>query len=133
MGAKEESQARYDSANTKQFKMKLNLKTDADILAWLDAQCNKQGAVKLAIRKEIITMKYNDNEIKAMKKVLAEVGIETTDDNLIHNERFDYVTINEGRDDNTYAWYMDETKSVIVNVDTMESCDDEEMIRSLFC
>ena len=33
--------------------MKLNLKTDADILAWLDAQENKQGAIKQAIREEI--------------------------------------------------------------------------------
>lgn len=49
MGAKE----RYDAKNTKQFKMKLNIKTDADILNWLDAQDNKQGAVKELIRKAI--------------------------------------------------------------------------------
>lgn len=49
MGAKE----RYDSANTKQFKMKLNIKTDADIIEWLDTQDNKQGAVKDLIRNAI--------------------------------------------------------------------------------
>lgn len=49
MGAKE----RYDAINTKQFNMKLNLKTDADILAWLDAQESKQGSVKELIRKAI--------------------------------------------------------------------------------
>lgn len=49
MGAKE----RYDAANTRQIKMKLNLKTDADILAWLDAQESKQGAIKELIRKEL--------------------------------------------------------------------------------
>lgn len=49
MNAKE----RYDNANTRQVKMKLNIKTDADILAWLDAQENKQGAIKQAIREEI--------------------------------------------------------------------------------
>lgn len=49
MNAKE----RYDAANTKQFKMKLNLRTDADILAWLESQNNKQGAIKELIRKEI--------------------------------------------------------------------------------
>ncbi len=49
MNAKE----RYDNANTRQVKMKLNIKTDADILAWLDAQDSKQGAIKELIRKEI--------------------------------------------------------------------------------
>lgn len=47
------ARSRYDAANTRQVKMKLNIKTDADILAWLDAQESKQGAIKQAIRKEI--------------------------------------------------------------------------------
>ena len=47
------AKSRYDAVNTRQVKMKLNIKTDADILAWLDAQENKQGAIKQAIRKEI--------------------------------------------------------------------------------
>lgn len=51
------AQDRYDRTNTKQFKMKLNLKTDADIIAWLDEQENKQGAIKALIRKEIKTNK----------------------------------------------------------------------------
>lgn len=129
MGAKE----RYDAANTKQFKMKLNIKTDADIMNWLDKQESKQGAVKLAVRKEIVAMKYNEAEIKAMKMALDTVGIEPTDENMINNEKVDLLTINEGRDGNTYAWYMDENNSVIVNVDTMEISDDEELIENLFC
>lgn len=48
-----ESQARYDKVNTTQFKMKLNTKTDADVLDWLDKQPNKQGKIKELIRKEI--------------------------------------------------------------------------------
>lgn len=44
---------RYDAENTRQIKMKLNIKTDADILQWLDAQDNKQGAIKQAIRDKI--------------------------------------------------------------------------------
>lgn len=47
------AQDRYDRTNTKQFKMKLNLKTDADILNWLDKQENKQGSIKALIRNEI--------------------------------------------------------------------------------
>lgn len=48
-----EPQQRYDAANTAQVKLKLNLKTDADILAWLEAQASKQGAIKELIRQEI--------------------------------------------------------------------------------
>lgn len=46
-------QEKYDRANTVQVKMKLNIKTDADILAWLDKQTSKQGAIKELIRKEL--------------------------------------------------------------------------------
>lgn len=45
--------AKYDAKNTKQFKMKLNLKTDADIIKWLDNQDNKQGRIKELIRADI--------------------------------------------------------------------------------
>ena len=47
------ARTRYDAKNTTQFKMKLNLKTDADILEWLSKQENKQGAVKELIRDKI--------------------------------------------------------------------------------
>ena len=47
------SQEKYDKSNTVQFKMKLNRKTDADILEWLDAQPSKQGAIKALIRAAI--------------------------------------------------------------------------------
>lgn len=42
--------AKYDAANTIQFKMKLNTKTDADIIAWLNEQPSKQGYIKSLIR-----------------------------------------------------------------------------------
>lgn len=45
--------AKYDAEHTRQIKMKLNTETDADILAWLDSQTNKQGAIKEAIRDKI--------------------------------------------------------------------------------
>lgn len=44
---------KYDATHTRQIKMKLNLETDADILAWLDRQPNKQGSIKEAIRDKI--------------------------------------------------------------------------------
>lgn len=46
-------QTKYDSSNTTQIKLKLNLKTDADILEFLDSVDNKQGTIKKSIREEI--------------------------------------------------------------------------------
>ena len=48
-----ERQARYDATHTRQTKMKLNTETDADVLAWLSAQDNMQGAIKALIREAI--------------------------------------------------------------------------------
>ena len=47
---KYKSQEKYDKANTVQIRMKLNKKTDEDIIAWLDQQESKQGAIKDLIR-----------------------------------------------------------------------------------
>ena len=46
-------QIRYEAANCTQIKLKLNNKTDADILAYLEAQENKQGYIKALIRADI--------------------------------------------------------------------------------
>lgn len=51
--ARRRANQKYDQQNTRQVMMKLNIKTDADILQWLDAQGNKQGAIKQAIRDKI--------------------------------------------------------------------------------
>lgn len=48
---------KYDDANTVQIKMKLNRKTDADILEYLEAAGNKQGAIKKALRAQIERIK----------------------------------------------------------------------------
>lgn len=46
-------QAKYDKEHTSGFYMKLNTRTDADIIQWLWAQPSKQGAIKRLIREEI--------------------------------------------------------------------------------
>lgn len=46
-------QAKYDKANTTMVPVKLNRKTDADILAKLDAVGNRQGYIKRLIRSDI--------------------------------------------------------------------------------
>ena len=47
------AQMKYDPKATKQIRMKLNIKSDADILAKLDEVDNKQGYIKELIRKDI--------------------------------------------------------------------------------
>lgn len=51
--AKAKASEKYDKANTKQVKMKLNLNTDADIIEKLDSVGNVQGYIKELIRKDI--------------------------------------------------------------------------------
>ena len=47
------AQAWYDSRNTKSYSLKLNLKTDADIIGWLRKKQSIQGTIKELIRAEI--------------------------------------------------------------------------------
>lgn len=51
--AKKKANARYDQAHTKQIILKLNKRTDDDILKRLDQVGNKQGYIKSLIRKDI--------------------------------------------------------------------------------
>lgn len=48
------AQAKYDKDNTVQVKLKLNKKTDADIIARLAAADNQQGYIKELIRLDIL-------------------------------------------------------------------------------
>lgn len=55
---KYDSQGRYDEWNTTQVKLKLNNKTDSDILAWIkkhkySSSSSVQGAIKELIREDI--------------------------------------------------------------------------------
>lgn len=45
--------ARYDAVNTRKVTLKLNLKTDTDIVEQLDREPNKQGYIKTCIREHI--------------------------------------------------------------------------------
>ena len=57
-GGKYDAQDRYDEWNTTQVKLKLNNKTDKDILAWIRKQKYSrsspvQGAIKALIREDM--------------------------------------------------------------------------------
>jgi hypothetical protein len=48
-----EAVRRYNKTHTRTITLRLNLKTDADILEWLEAVDSMAGAVKNAIRHQI--------------------------------------------------------------------------------
>lgn len=47
------AQAKYDAANTRQVHLKLNLRTDKDVLVRLDEVPCKQGYIKRLIREDL--------------------------------------------------------------------------------
>ena len=51
--AQRRASAKYDAANTVQFKVKLNNKNDADIIEHLKNQPNKQGYIKDLIKEDM--------------------------------------------------------------------------------
>lgn len=51
--AKRRAIRKYDSANTKQITLKLNLNTDKDILDKLEKTGNVQGYIKSLIREDL--------------------------------------------------------------------------------
>lgn len=51
--ARTQSQAKYDRDNTYRIGLKLNIRTDADIIRWLQSQPSMQGSIKRLIRDEI--------------------------------------------------------------------------------
>ena len=53
MNKASERQARYDANNVRRYGLKLNLTTDADIIAKLDTVESIQGYIKELIRKDI--------------------------------------------------------------------------------
>ena len=63
-----EATARWDKENTVQIKMKLNVKTDTDILEALEASGNTQGYIKKLIRFDI------ERRNATMKKIQFEAG-----------------------------------------------------------
>lgn len=50
---KTEIKARYDKANSRRYNLKYNIKTDADIISFLDKQPSIQGYIKALIRADI--------------------------------------------------------------------------------
>lgn len=64
-----DSQAKYDKTHTKRYCIKLNLKTDSDIIKMLDSQKNKQGYIKSLIRRDF-TNGQGGKDISIHRKIL---------------------------------------------------------------
>ena len=66
--AQQAAQKRYDAQNTRVYTFKLNNKTDADLISYLDGVPNKQGAIKTALREHIERRKsmYTKQDIEVM-------------------------------------------------------------------
>lgn len=47
------SKIRYDAENTRKYSLKLNRKTDADLIDYLESQPSIQAAIKEALREKI--------------------------------------------------------------------------------
>lgn len=72
MKSKYEPQARYDAENTTRISLKLNKKTDADVLLRLEAQENKQGYIKALIKKDMEGQKVEN--LKMDEELLLHIG-----------------------------------------------------------
>lgn len=48
------AQAAYDRKNTVRLSLKLNVRTDEDIIQWIRNQKSMQGTIKRLIREEIV-------------------------------------------------------------------------------
>lgn len=66
--AQNAAQLKYDAQNTRQYKVKLNTTTDADLIEYLDGVPNKQGAIKTALREHIKRRKdmYTKQDVELM-------------------------------------------------------------------
>ena len=58
--AQNQYQKKYNKEHTIQYGLKLNKKTDADLIDWLNQQESKQGAMKAAMRQMISRQTSNN-------------------------------------------------------------------------
>lgn len=54
--AQKEASKKYDKENTRSFSIKLNYKTDANLISWLESMKNRQGFIKQLLNKALDEM-----------------------------------------------------------------------------
>ena len=60
--AQTEYMANYEKENLRQIRLKINRKTEPDLLAWVEKQENVQGYIKQLIRREMPEMAELNNQ-----------------------------------------------------------------------
>lgn len=107
MGKSSEAQiraaAKYDKQNTRLIQLKLNKKTDADILEFLDAQENRQGFIKELIRKH---MKGTDAVPVIEKKIIEGEFLEGQT----------IVVSIDGKEFKRKVWYSEKWSDLVITV-----------------
>ena len=77
-----ERQARYDANHTRRYGLKLNTKTDALVIEWLDKQESIQGAIKALIHRAIAeeARSAEDKRIAATLRRILDTDMDTNVD-----------------------------------------------------
>jgi hypothetical protein len=58
--ARNRAQAKYNKAHTTQITLRLNKRTEADIIEWLGRLGNKQGYIKALIRADMLAFEEEE-------------------------------------------------------------------------
>ena len=89
-------QEKYQKENITRVVLKLNKKTDADILEWLEGLDNKQGTIKEIIRSHIQNeKKFNDLLSDKLTHAVKELEDETCNRHMNDLEYGRYTTLGE--------------------------------------
>lgn len=102
--------AKYDKNNTILIQLKLNKKTDADILECLDQQDNRQGFIKMLIRKHMLNEKFgisNAESVPVINKRIVE-GEFLEGQNVV-------VSI-DGKEFRRKVWYSEKCGDLVITV-----------------
>lgn len=101
--AQKRAAAKYDAKNTKLIQMKLNKKTDADILDYLDSVDNKQGLIKELLRKHMA----GETPVPTIEKKIVE-GDFIEGQNVV-------VSI-DGKEFKRKVWYSERWGDLVITV-----------------
>ena len=75
MTKRSERQARYDAENTRQYRLKLNMNKDKDIMSRLAETGNMQGYIKMLIRNDMAVSPFLREVTKKEAEGYALVGV----------------------------------------------------------
>ena len=79
-------------------------------------------------------LNITEKELKRIIEGLDYLDLRTDEETIEEYYRNDIITINKGRDENNYIWISyNESKEVVINIETGEKITENEEIEKLFC